>query len=89
MGTKDSKTRDKSWHFYNVKPDDLDVEKTIEFLEHSIKNKAIAIFLDKDHINKVKQALEEKYKGDEFKPTKEKAQLIMGTLLMLLSLMVR
>jgi hypothetical protein len=75
---KDSKTRDKSWHFYNVKPDDLDVEKTIEFLEHSIKNKAIAIFLDKDHINKVKQALEEKYKGDEFKPTKGKGAVDYG-----------
>ena len=75
---KDSKTRDKSWHFYNVSPDKLDVEKTIEFLEHSIKNEAIAIFLDQGHINKVRQALEEKYKGDQFKPTEGKGAVDYG-----------
>ena len=75
---KGSKTRDKSWLFEDVSPDKLDVEKTIEFLEYSIKNKAIAIFLDVGHINKVRQALEKKYKGDEFKPTKGKGPVIYG-----------
>ena len=48
----------KSWNFKDISADELDIEKTIKFLDHSIKKGATKIYLDKAHIRKIKASLQ-------------------------------